>query len=76
MICITEQLLLNELMFIGSPRKPNENKNLPHKTERKGEGGREELEYVYAGRTIVMYLKSKVVGTNFRNTVYADFSQS
>ena len=40
MTFITEQLLLNELMFIGSPRKPNENKNLPHKTERKGEGGR------------------------------------
>ena len=37
MTFIIEQLLLNELMFTGCPRNPNENKNLPHKTERKEE---------------------------------------
>ena len=42
MTFITEQLSLNELMFTGCPRKPNENKSYLIKLRnREGEGGRE-----------------------------------
>ena len=45
------------------------------KLRERRKGGREELEYVYAGHTIVMYLKSKIVRTNFR-TISAKLFQS